>query len=108
MHAAFALGQMWNVASEQFLLRALETEKNLEVANIIIEALGKVGTEKTIDKFVEMFSQKKSPYIEAIAYSCGLLTYRGVHNDSLIRQLIASSLRFSAKTRGHISYALMR
>ncbi|BBM84884.1 HEAT repeat domain-containing protein [Candidatus Uabimicrobium amorphum] len=108
MHAAFALGQMWNEASELFLLQALETEKSLAVVNIIIEALGKVGTEKTIKKFIEMFSQKKSPHTEAIAYSCGLLTYRGAHNDSLIRQLIASSLRSSAKARGHISYALMR
>ena len=108
MHAAFALGQMWNVASEPFLLQALETEENLQVLNIIIEALGKVGTEKTIAKFIEMFPQKEYKYSEAIAYSSGLMIYRGIDNESLIRKLVAYSLHPSAKVRGHVSYALMR
>lgn len=108
IHAAFALGQMWNPASEAPLLEALKTEKDLQVTNIIIEALGKVGTEKTIAKFIEMFPQEKYKYSETIAYSCGLLIYRGVENESLIRKLITYSLHPSAKIRGHVSYALMR
>ncbi|WP_372368037.1 HEAT repeat domain-containing protein [Candidatus Uabimicrobium sp. HlEnr_7] len=106
VHAAFALGQMWITQSEAHLLKALESEEDSQVTKVIIEALGKVGGEKTIQKFLQKISNPV--YSEDITYASGLIVYRGMHNEALIRRLVVYTMHPSKKIRGHVSYSLMR
>ena len=105
VQAAFALGQMWDEESESHLLSAVEKEKNPQVMAMLIEALGKVGGQKTMAIFAKWLA--KDQWEKDVAYASGLLAYRGVLSSDLIRKLIHTA-QHSKEARIHVSYALMR
>lgn len=74
--AAFAIGQFFNTAAEQPVLDALDLEKNQIIIARLVEAIGKVGTEKSFNRMLDFIESLNPEYEKAVMITSGLLAYR--------------------------------
>ena len=107
--AAFALGEFFSPVAEQPVLDAVRIENNHPVKLALIEALGKVGTEKSY-LYLREFVESKDLDIERTAsIACGIMAYRGYIPYKAINSLalILQTTR-DEQVRWSSAYALYR
>ncbi len=107
--AAFALGQFPSRNIEQLIEDGMRYETNDSVRLQSLEALGKVGTDKSYLRFTDYLQDTKSDFVKAAAVACGISAYRGYPPFSAVNSLVAQ-LKMSTEpdVRWRCAYALYR
>ncbi len=106
--AAFALGQTWDEGAEQILIEALELEKNPRVRGAIVDALGKLGTEKACKPLAEALDAPEPDVRGRAAIALGLLGRREVPHEGADLALIRHADEFDDEVRWRVYYGLAR
>lgn len=106
--AAFALGQMPCEKSKEILLKSLETEANPEVIASVLDALGKVGDENSLNIILNYKTNDVS-IIKAIALSVSRFALKGIRTPDGVSFLInTASVSTDIETVRYAAYGLFR
>lgn len=107
--AAWALGEYFSPIAEQPVLDAVRIENNHEVKIALIEALGKVGTDKTYLYLRDFVESKDLDEERTASIACGIMAYRGYVPYKAINSLalILQTTR-DDRVRWSAAYALYR
>jgi cyclophilin family peptidyl-prolyl cis-trans isomerase/HEAT repeat protein len=106
--AAFALGQTWDEQVESIIIDAVEREANPEVRGALVDALGKVGTERASLILVEALGAAEADIRGRAAIALGLLGRREVSHEGADMALIEHADEFDDEVRWRVFYALAR
>jgi len=104
--AAFALGQMWDSAAQDTLIAAIEAEKNPEVLAALVEALGKIGGERSPEVLVRALNAQDPEIRGCAAVALGLLGRRGISNEDADLALAEHADDPDDRVRWRVFYAL--
>lgn len=108
LEAAFALGQLGQSSAEQNLIDALHSKEIIEVKARVVEALGKIGAERSIPVLAELMKDENSVLRAEAALSAGRMALRSVTHPDLTAALTQRLRDPSAEVRWKASYSLMR
>ncbi|MFQ5864805.1 MAG: HEAT repeat domain-containing protein [bacterium] len=108
LETAFALGQLGNSDAEEHLVERLNTEEVLDVKIRIVEALGKIGTDKTFPVLIELFKASDAKLRSEAALSVGRMALRKLTNSSVTDSLTQLLKDKDARVRWKACYSLMR
>ena len=88
-NSAFALGQLFSPDVESYILDFLKHETDKDVRLLLIDALGKSGTEKSFLKLQDFLEGTDEEYLKAVTVAHGNLARRGYFASSFSVQLLA-------------------
>ncbi|RMD89728.1 MAG: hypothetical protein D6813_10195 [Calditrichaeota bacterium] len=108
IEAAFAIGQIGSSSAEDSLIAYLPRETSKRVKRRILEALGKIGSEKSIPVFLEYFRNKDSKLRGEAALASARMALRNLKFQVLTDSLNHLMNDRSAEVRWRACYALMR
>ena len=106
--AAFALGQMGSATAEEALIRRLTFKDVVAVKRRILEALGKIGTTKTLSVLRRQFRSLQADVRAEAALAAGRLARRGLRDPALTNETTKCLQDGHAEVRWQAAYALMR
>jgi HEAT repeat protein len=106
--AAFALGETFSDKTEDALMRDLETEKDPDVRETIVEALGKVGGQAASGALAAALDSPDSGVRSRAATALGLLGRREVPDAGADLALVRHAGEFDDEVRWRVFYALAR
>jgi cyclophilin family peptidyl-prolyl cis-trans isomerase/HEAT repeat protein len=106
LEAAFALGQMADSLAEDSLIAHLNSEEILDVKIRIIEALGKIGTEKSFPVLFPLFRAKEAKLRAEAALAVGRMALRNLTNKALTDSLAALLKDPKSEVRWKACYSL--
>lgn len=105
--AAFALSEIGNAESIEYLMLALESEKDISAICSILDAIGKCGTQDNLNKILEKdFLDTKSKRYEAL--SIARFAIRGLKNTTCIYKLNELLSTNDDTLQMYIAYAFSR
>jgi cyclophilin family peptidyl-prolyl cis-trans isomerase len=106
--AAFALGQIPCVKSNEYLLKALNSETNNIVLSSILDALGKIGKENSLNLVFE-FKNNDEEVLKAKALSIARFAIRSIESEDVVSFLVGlASSNLSLPVKKCATYALYR
>ncbi|NIU28910.1 hypothetical protein GWN42_29705 [candidate division KSB1 bacterium] len=108
LEAAFALGQIGETSAEANLIEHLERKELLQVRIRVIEALGKIGTEKTFPVLIELFNSDESKLRAEAALSAGRMAWRDLVEEAMTDSLSLLLNDSEDEVRWKACYSLMR
>ncbi|MFQ6113094.1 MAG: HEAT repeat domain-containing protein, partial [bacterium] len=108
LETVFALGQLGNPDAEGALIKRLNSKEALDVKLRIVEALGKIGTEKTFVVLLELFKANDAKVRAEAALSVGRLALRNLTNKSVTDSLTQLLKDKEVQVRWKACYSLMR
>ncbi|RQW00261.1 MAG: hypothetical protein EH225_10540, partial [Calditrichaeota bacterium] len=85
--AAFAMGQFFSTIAENPLRDAIRLEESARVRSMLLEALGKCGTEKSFSIIRDYLNKTDSELQQEATIACGLMAYRGFPAYDLMSSL---------------------
>jgi cyclophilin family peptidyl-prolyl cis-trans isomerase/HEAT repeat protein len=108
IETAFALGQLGQKSAEKPLIDVLYTQEILEVKLRAIEALGKIGSERSIPVLINLMKNPNSVLRAEAALSAGRMALRHFTHPSLSEALAHCLGDQNSEVRWKACYALMR
>ncbi len=108
LEAVFALGQLGNSEAEVTLISLFNTTEELDVNLRIVEALGKIGTEKSFPFLLRLLKDPQARLRGETALSIGRMAWRQITHESLTSGVTALLDDIDAEVRWKAGYALMR
>jgi len=108
LEAVFALGQLGNSEAEAALISRFNPTEELEINVRIVEALGKIGTEKSFPLLLRLLKDPQVRLRGEAAQSIGRMAWRQITHESLTSGVTALLDDLDAEVRWKASYALMR
>ncbi|MFQ5650775.1 MAG: HEAT repeat domain-containing protein [bacterium] len=108
LQAAFALGQIATPSAEASLIARLRANDLTTVKICVLEALGKLGCERTFPSLFSLFKSYDSDLRAAAALAAGRMATRGLRNQALTDSLTLLLKDEDAEVRWRAAYSLMR
>jgi peptidylprolyl isomerase len=108
LETVFALGQLGNSEVEELLIKRLNTKEVLNIKIRIVEALGKIGKDKTFPVLTELFKASETKLRSEAALSVGRMAIRNLKNKSATDSLTQLLKDNDVEVRWKACYSLMR
>ncbi|MFQ5822626.1 MAG: HEAT repeat domain-containing protein [bacterium] len=108
LETAFALGQLGSSEAEEPLIQRLNTKEALDVKIRILEALGKIGTDKTFPVLIKLFEASDENLRSEAALSVGRMALRNLINKSVTDSLTLLLEDENDQVRWKACYSLMQ
>lgn len=108
LEAAFALGQIGDPEAEEALIAKFNRDEKLDMKIRIVEALGKIGTEKTFALLMRLLRSDETDLRAEAALSAGRMALRGLTNQTMTDSLTLLLDDKRPEVRWKACYALMR
>ncbi len=108
IETAFALGQLGQKSAEKPLIDVLYAQEILEVKLRAIEALGKIGSERSISVLINLMKNPNSVLRAEAALSAGRMALRNLTHPSLSEALVLCLRDQNSEVRWKACYSLMR
>jgi cyclophilin family peptidyl-prolyl cis-trans isomerase/HEAT repeat protein len=108
IEAAFALGQIGQSAAEKPLIDVIHSNELIEVKVRAVEALGKVGAERSIPVRSNLLKNDNSALRAEAALSAGRMALRNISHPILTDALFIALGDQSSEVRWKSCYSLMR
>ncbi len=108
LETAFALGQIGKASAEKSVIDGLHSEGVLEVQLRLVEALGKIGSERSIPVLINLLKDKNSLLRAAAALAAGRMALRNLTHPSLTEALTSLLNDANPEVRWKACYSLMR
>ncbi len=106
--AVFALGQMADSSAESVLTGRLQAKEIEPIKVRIIEALGKIGTKKSIPTLIQYFKSSSAELRAEAALSTARMALRKITNKALTDSVVILLDDDDKNVRWKAAYALMR
>ncbi len=106
--AAFDLGQLFDASAEPALTAALKREQASTVRARLVEALGKCGTEASVDTLADLLAAPDTSVAQAAAVALGALGVRGVGLDKAGTRLDAALRSDNSGLAWRAAFAVQR
>jgi cyclophilin family peptidyl-prolyl cis-trans isomerase/HEAT repeat protein len=106
--AVFALGQLFDPATEPVIRKALEKEKSAEVRLALLTALGKCGTEESVEYLAGLMESAEPPECYEATMALGIMAYREVEMDSSVGALRAALTGKDSEMQWRAAFAVHR
>ncbi|MFQ5677422.1 MAG: peptidylprolyl isomerase, partial [bacterium] len=108
IHSVFALGQLGNSDAEPALIKAMKRKEMTRVKVRILEALGKVGTERSFPVMIKYCKSDNDDLRGGAARGLARMALRNLTDTNATESLMSLLADDNAEVRWKAAYALMR
>ena len=108
IEAAFALGQIGDSLAEAALTARLKMNDRVDIKTRVVEALGKIGTEKRFPIMMKLFKHEKADIRGQAALSIGRMALRKLTNQNATTELARLLRDGNSEVRWKAAWAFTR